>query len=58
MQALECDPSVETETGFGSSFSETMLSVYKTKASYWYLVKLSPILASPVSLAKQRKFEK
>jgi len=49
---------VETETGFGSSFSESVSSIYETETSFRYLVQPSSILVSPVSLAKVAKLRK
>ena len=46
---LERDPFIETETGFGSSFSETVRSVCKTDTSLSYPLKPLSILLSPCS---------
>jgi len=36
IEDLMHDPFVETETGFGSCFSETMSSIYETRTSFGY----------------------
>ena len=46
---LERDPFIETETGFGSSFSEAVRSICKTDTSLSYPLKPLSILLSPCS---------